>query len=577
MSNFKTILCTTALCCIATTALAQSSALDAIPINAQAAMAVKQLDQLEPQLRDLVREIYPGLEGFVPYVLQYYYEWAGFDTSPESDIGRLVDRTRAGGIFEMPVEIREGVRDYPTVSVYPVRDTEALATELGISEDKLLSGSVVEGDADFAPMRYGNGLLYASESPRALLNLDLDGSLTSRLGMQYQDEFADQDAVLFLNLRDSGGSISSTIQDVTGLVPMVESLSREESSTELTRDLAAAIEELDFGVAGVQLTDGIRISYTTFFRDEVTDSQALQFIESIRGGDGVCDVQHLPDEGFLAAFAARGDGRRNVDAAKVVLNLILERISPDQEILGYEDKALFYEMFGQIWQQLSATRVGLYRCADDTNGKLSAVTIFSVRDPQAFMSQLPGLVEFADAAARRYAEEHELPPIGFRFQPAAELIDNLPVDVLEIDTDRLTQKYRDYLRSMLGENASTIRFVVLAEHVVMAIGSDDAALKSAIENLNTGATGLAGHPAIVASNEKLDPSRKIELHLCPENLIRVFDLGRGDLDYTDTEQLVSFSATIEIQRLGFDLWLPSPQLKALITWLIDYNSRGGDF
>ncbi len=576
MSPIRTTLVTLALCCIATTALAQSTALDTIPANAQAAMAVKQLDQLEPQLRDLVREIYPAMEGFVPMVLQYYYDWAGFDTSPDSDVGRLVDRTRAGGIFEMPVEIREGVWDYPAVSVYPVRDTEAMASELRISEDELLSGELIE-DADFAPMRYGNGILYASDSPQALLNLDLDQSLMSRLDMQYQEEFAEQDAVLFLNLRKGGGNISSTIESLTELAPMLKSLSREESSTELTRELAAAIEELDFGVAGVQLNGGIRISYTTFFRDEVTDSQALQFIESIRGGDGVCDVQHLPREGFLAAFAAQGDGQRNVDAGKMVLNLILERISPDQPILSYEDKTQFYEMFGQIWQQLTATRVGLYRSENDANGKLAAVTIFSVKDPQAFMAQLPALVEFADAAARRNLEKFKFQPIGFRFRPAAARIGDVPVDVLEIDTDRLTQDYRDYLRRMLGEDAGNLRFVALPEHVVMAIGSDDEALQTTIDNLTTGSAGLAEHPAIVASNEKLDPSRKIELHMCPENRIRVFDRGTGDLDYTDTEQVASFSATIEIQRLGFDLWLPSPQLKALITWLFDYNSRGGDF
>ena len=83
----------------------------------------------------------------------------------------------------------------------------------------------------------------------------------------------------------------------------------------------------------------------------------------------------------------------------------------------------------------------------------------------------------------------------------------------------------------------------------MLVGTDTGQLVKAIELLTgaADATGdsLADHPAIVDSNKRLDPRRKIELHVSAANLFGVYmddELG----PYVNSENVTSVAVTLPI-------------------------------
>ena len=207
--------------------------------------------------------------------------------------------------------------------------------------------------------------------------------------------------------------------------------------------------------------------------------------------------------------------------------LIVEVASPGEEILSPEDKLAFSESFEAIWKQLNGTRVALYRNQGEigTGGELALVAIFDASDPSSLLGSLPGLVEFANAGIMRITPEGQEPDIQFSYQPQSNHIGGLedyPVDVLKIDTSRISDDSARRFTRFFGEDANQIHFVALEGHVVMFLGTNPEVLLAAVDNLANGKPGLASHPAIVAANEKIDARRKIELHFSARNFNYIY-------------------------------------------------------
>ncbi len=485
------------------------------------------------------------------------------------EIDHAVDRSGIGGVMFFG--------DFSTVTwLYPVRDVTPIAAGFDLDARLLESGAAWECGNQIVGMN--NDHLFVSSSmfqrrditgPGRRIDNPLAGrqSIGELAGFEDHEMFGTCDAVALLGGQRTSafwGDLPGRLfgpRGVANLAGMDDPGDRE------TWDrIRQASQEFRFGLAAINLDDGLHVQTKTFF-DDTPDSAARKLIEELRAGQQASNLNHLPDAQMLIAMAAAGEGNQNVLVARSLLRLVVDHFSPDQEVLNGDERREFCEVFAKIWKQLTGVRMALYRNDGGdigSDGELAMVAILDTKDAVQVMEKLPGLVEIAQRAIRRRVAAGQSPALRFEYQTAAQSMQDLNVDILQIDTTRLASPTSRRLVQFFGSSAGQIRLVATEAHVVMFWGSNPALLESTIHNLRNDQTGLAAHPAVVAAAGKLDPRKKIEMHLSAKNLNSIFsamirhrpDLGK----YEPPTELTSLGLVMESDRFGFDVWIPDREL-----------------
>ncbi|MFK7766722.1 MAG: hypothetical protein AB8B55_05835 [Mariniblastus sp.] len=549
---------------------------DTVPNNFWAAVITPKIDRLGPKLQKLSQQAYPNQADIPSSEVDYFYEQAGFDLKV-SKFNRVLDRERAGGFYFNSLT-------FTSVSVLPVnvKNLELLSVYLKVDQSRLENGEILK-TAQKKFVKYINGNLYVCDRD-SLLSSDIESngrgglskdirSFRGRISEPHQNQLKNSDVVVLLD-----GELYRGLKAWIPYIAPPEILTKTDSDKGLNGLLKHMDRALDFVTIGVNLDDGIQVKQNFRFREKHRE-QTQTLIQSIRGGNENSNLDGLPAFQFVAAFAAKGKGEQNVAVAKSILSMITSRVSPHDKIMSADDKIKFYDSFTKLWKKMNGTKVGLYRLEEPTKpdeyaawakkrtGRLSMVAIFDIEDPDAFLGELPALVQFANESAQRNTEIKEIMPIGFSYKKSVSKIAGHRVDELIIDTKRLSKEARWRFIYLFGNEARRIKLVPLKKQLLLYAGTSTKRLEETISNLKSGNKGLSEHPLIISSNEKIDPNKKVEFHFSASNLYEIYNYKDHISKFMPIENTSALSLTIDGDRLGTDIWFPAKEIDRSVDWM----------
>jgi hypothetical protein len=155
----------------------------------------------------------------------------------------------------------------------------------------------------------------------------------------------------------------------------------------------------------------------------------------------------------------------------------------------------------------------------------------------------------------------------FGFAKPKEL-DGQRVEVMRI---KLSEKRAEtVLRDLLGPDGDRIRLAVHGKQVVVAFGSDQDLLRSALQNLKEGKKCLADVGQVALAEQHLNPARAMEFDVSLAAALALWnatDLTRpGELPTS----LSSFALTASPELLQFDVWVPAADFKIIRRTLVGF-------
>ncbi len=363
--------------------------------------------------------------------------------------------------------------------------------------------------------------------------------------------------------KDADGVLHIAIQEMPRLwKEMVGELEKKLKGAEdekVVSRLAAALIEARSVTLAMKVEDGLKFDLVTSFTK--TDGDAAKFLAVVRGGPGTSDLNGLPAANPLLAYAAKGDGERNVEEGRALLKLLLSVwLGIDIEITK-EDRKRFEEAFDVLYKHLKGSRAALYAIdakKADKSGQSAAIIILDLDDPSKHLEGWKGVVEVANKAAPKITKEDRTTTPKFSFTPKADKLDGADVDVLSVEIPGLPKEARDSYVKRLGPDWNKLKMVTVGKQVVGLFGSDTDLLRAAVKNVKESKKGLAGNKTFAGHLATLPAERKVEFHLAAGPY--------SALQEGKTVQPASWSAVglvIETDRLEFKLVLPVADLRLL--------------
>ncbi len=402
--------------------------------------------------------------------------------------------------------------------------------------------------------------LYVSFREKALTTLLESKSIGDALNPTQRDVMAKADIALLFGFK-GWGAIGETLQK-----NMKENLAnpKDDSDNEVMRQFAGLLGDARFIVAGLTIDDGFNLNMIAAFPK---DGGATKFLEVLRGGPGVSDLVGLPDVEPLFAYAAKGDGTRNVAAARGLLKLLLDKWLGIEVRLGKEERAKFLTAFDKVYQDLKGSRAVVYRTGEkeaEKIGAMGAIAVLDVGDGDAHLDRWPALLEVVNAIGPKLAKEGRENVPKFVYKPKAEVIDGARVDHLILELPKLPDAVKDGYRKTLGPDWNTVRLVSVGKQVVLFVGSDKDRLSETIKNLKTGAKGLAARKSVATALAKLSAERKLEFHI---DVKEYETLSLGKPVKNAGEGLTSFALTLETERIQLEVKTPLTEVRAIVRLL----------
>jgi hypothetical protein len=176
--------------------------------------------------------------------------------------------------------------------------------------------------------------------------------------------------------------------------------------------------------------------------------------------------------------------------------------------------------------------------------------------------------ELARDAAQRRKDllDKKLPRVHptFLFVPAAETMDGQDIDVIRIRLPERDAAAAQQLKQLLGPNWNNVRLAIRGKQVVILMGSDLSLLRQTLKNLHDGAPGLAQDKPLEEFRNRANPARKAEFHVALQTILALTSSESGLEKAKLGGQLTSFAVTVDPDRLDLDVWMPSPEVKAVV-------------
>src|SRR5262249_44888151 len=153
----------------------------------------------------------------------------------------------------------------------------------------------------------------------------------------------------------------------------------------------------------------------------------------------------------------------------------------------------FFDAFKSLYRHLKGSRAVVYltpRAQDEKAGRVAAIVILDVDDPDAHRKGWSELVEVANATAPKVTQRERTSAPHFAFKPKAETVGGVPVDWLTVEVPGLEREGRGDYERLLGRDWNKVRLAVQGQRVVGLVGSDVETLKQTLANLKEGKKGL---------------------------------------------------------------------------------------
>ncbi len=403
------------------------------------------------------------------------------------------------------------------VVIIPLSDPEAMAGNFGFKQGewKLDTVKSVKSAESFIFNKLDYKMLltekfaYASVSENAIkvLRASKAKPLSAALSRRQARAVKESDGVLHIAFQEMAGLWKVLIAELE------KKLEGAEDEKVVSR-LGAALLEVRSVTLAMKVEDGLKFDLVTSFTK--TDGDAAKFLAVVRGGPGTSDLNGLPAANPLLAYAAKGDGERNVHEARALLKVLLRGwLGIDVEI-SKEDRKHFEEAFDVLYRHLKGSRAALYAIdakKADKAGQCAAIVILDLDDPSKHLAGWKGVVEVANKAAPKITKEDRTSTPKFAFTPKASKLDDADVDVLSVEIPGMPKAVRDGYVKQLGPDWNKLQMVTVGKQVVGLFGSDTDLLRQAVKNVKEGKKGLAGNKTFAGHLATLPAERKIEFHL----------------------------------------------------------------
>jgi hypothetical protein len=346
------------------------------------------------------------------------------------------------------------------------------------------------------------------------------------------------------------------------LTDIQKSLHLGDADDDVVKQMTAAAEEVRGVTLAVRIDDGLTLDFLLSLTK--TDGAAAKFLTVLRGGPGTSDLHGLPAANPIAAYAARGDGTRNVHQARALFKLLLKNAFGLNVALQGEDREKLLAAFDVLYKHLRGSRAAAY--AVDANqaakvGQTAAIVILDLDDPAEHLSGWKSFIEVANRTSLKVNGGDAKKAPRFSFTPAAERLDGLAVDVLAMENPKLDPSERDQNVQARGPDWNKIKMVTVGKQIVALFASSDTdLLRTAVANIREGKRGLADNATTAAHLKTLPAERKLELH-GTGGILAAFVLGKPAKG--PTASWVSLALVVEPDRLQVQLRLPLAELKTL--------------
>ncbi len=463
---------------------------------------------------------------------------------------------------KMGLKTLDGQALFYVVFMVPISNLEKMAGNYGLKADDLKAGqlrAVRAGFGDNATVGVRGKHLYLGFREKAVEYMLKSKPVSGALSPVQRQAMTRADIAVEFGAQAWGDEWKGFLDGLNR-----ELRDQDAADNQVFEQFIEAVGSVRFVVAGLRLEDGLGVNVIASFpKAEAGGAEAVKFLSALRGGPGASDLVGLPAVEPLIAYAAKGDGVRNVHMARALLKLALDKWLGIQVVLSAEERTKFWAAFDVMYQHLKGSRAVVYRtpAADAAKvGTAGAVAILDIDNTDAHMSRWATLVEVANSAGPKLLKAGRESTPKFTYQPRVETIDEVRVDVLTVEVPKLGgEVLREYQR-LLGPDWNKLRMAVLGKQVVMLVGSDKERLRQTLSNLKAGARGLADNKTVTAALARLAPERKVELHVNVTDYAAFLEKARPAED----PKLSSFALSIEPDRIQLEVWTPAADVRAVL-------------
>lgn len=604
----------------------QAGALDLVPADAVAAIAVRNMAELVKRGDTLVKDgeldLPPGAglaEGY-NWLVDYLEVRRGLD-----------DRGSAALMLLKPLPSLNDV-----VMIVPVADFDEMAANFKLTREDLIEGKAVDrgSQKEFKPryiMRRGQHLAL-SGSTASLEAVAKGATLAATLAAEDRKSLAQDDILLYFNPR--------RMDDVWREAMRIrkEDLARFPAGELPTlRRFADAIDDLQYVVGGLRLEGGAGATALLEFKGE----KSREILTPLVSGKSPTSLAGLPAGRVLAAHATSGGGEAAADLARdLALFWLMTAQFNAQPLVSTAQRSGLAGVLGEMWQRLEGSRSALYENDNpERDGHFSLVAVLDTADAERFVADMTGLAPFVNAAmlppedngaidakmidglvaqlgdenfqvrdlastklalvgvaalpalekaagssdaevkfrARALREQilgfkanllekdllSQIRP-NFAYFPKQETRSGRPVDIVQLRLPDDDAEYAPQLRRLLGPEWSKLRLATVGKRVIVLAGSNTALLDAAIAQVKSGEKGLESEASLAAFRARAPTGQSAELHVSQG---RWLELLRPAADQPPAAgqppSVTSLGVTIGPQRVRFQLFMPLQEIKGV--------------
>ncbi len=367
----------------------KANALDIIPEDVFVAIAIRNASELTKRGDEFIDKT--GLR--VPMRLTKAY---GFVV----DFLGIRDGLDKNGAAALML-FRPDVKEDAVVLAVPVDDLKVMASNFGMSRERLLEGEVIDRrtirDNRTQPpsfVRYvavrGNHVLLGGD-PKIVELAAKGQTLGKSLPIDERETLAQDDILLYGNAksaRDEWG------QQQVGLEKQLDDFPPDEAKA--LRQVVAATNELSYIAIGASLDMGLGATVVLRFQGR-RSRDILTRLEGERTGTSLTG---LPAGQVLAAHASSGDGDTSAAIARALLRFLLKTFSiKTDEFISAGHRSNVVGVFGEGWQRLNGSRTALYENeTPERDGLYSLIAVLDTDDAKQFVTDMTGLARFINAS-----------------------------------------------------------------------------------------------------------------------------------------------------------------------------------
>ena len=301
-----------------------------------------------------------------------------------------------------PVVLSLGARNLWSVSLQvSVTDTDTVATNLELSAEQLRRGETYKIPNPvrylFSSFKYARltGTQLAMGSSEALLDMPpLEDSLLKNLSAKDQESLLSQDMVVVFGQSAFEGECRSLLDYVLN--------EGEPNDPDYDHTIGNVLDDLKYVVSGIHFEKGI--TTTTIASLKNSDKEAL--LGELFDDTQDATLARMPKGKILVTHALQADGNTTGGLLGSLLSKVRNLISDQITRLPIDSEA--YQLDGLLTEALDRIKGGhlvLYESSNKQRyGDFNLLGVFNTDEPNAFLSDLTGLVPFVNLASMSEVE-----------------------------------------------------------------------------------------------------------------------------------------------------------------------------